>query len=113
MQKYEPWDKKQGLAHLDLLNAEHEIELARLLASFPEKLASAASELAPHVIANYLRELAAALHSWYASGNQDKNLQLLVADHTLRNARLCLAEATRQVLANGLQLLGVSAPQKM
>lgn len=113
MQKYEPWDKKQGLAHLDLLNAEHEIELARLLASFPEKLASAASELAPHVIANYLRELAAALHSWYASGNQNKNLQLLVADHTLRNARLCLAEATRQVLANGLQLLGVSAPQKM
>ncbi|MBT5923352.1 MAG: arginine--tRNA ligase, partial [Cellvibrionales bacterium] len=68
---------------------------------------------APHNIAAYLRELSAALHSWYASGNQDKSSQLLVADADIRNARLALAEAARQVIANGLSLLGVSAPEKM
>ncbi|MBT8149578.1 MAG: arginine--tRNA ligase [Gammaproteobacteria bacterium] len=111
--KYEAWDKAEGLEQLDLLTADEELELAGILASFPEKVQLAANELAPHTIANYLRELAAAVHSWYASGNQDKTRQLLVADAALRNARLCLGEAARQVIANGLQLLGVSAPEEM
>lgn len=111
--KFAAFDSAQGLAQLALLQGEEEAELAGLIAQFPEKVANAANELAPHNIANYLRELAASLHSWYACGNQDKQRQWLVEDDALRNARLCLAEASRQVLANGLALLGVSAPQEM
>lgn len=111
--KYTAWDKTTGLGNLDQLTTDAEIDVARLIASYPEKLSSAARELAPHSIAAYLRDIAAALHAWYASGNQDKSKQLLVADPALRNARLCLAEAARQVIANGLTLLGVSAPEQM
>ncbi|NNC54474.1 MAG: arginine--tRNA ligase, partial [Pseudomonadales bacterium] len=96
-EKYQPYEQAQGLASLDLLQTSDETELAGLIAQFPERVAVAAAELAPHNIANYLRDVAAALHSWYASGNQDKNRQWLVEDGKLRNARLCLADATRQV----------------
>ena len=64
-------------------------------------------ELAPHQIAFYLRDLAGELHSYY---NAER---VLVDDVSLRHARLKLADATRQVLCNGLELLGVSAPQRM
>ncbi|MGB5324748.1 MAG: arginine--tRNA ligase [Pseudomonadales bacterium] len=111
--KFCAWNRQQGIDNLALLCAAEELELAGLLAQYPEKVAAAARELAPHNIATYLRELAAALHSWYASGNQDRQQQWLVENDALRNARLCLADATRQVIANGLGLLGVSAPQAM
>jgi arginyl-tRNA synthetase len=107
------WDKNAGLDHLDKLTTDTEVALLKSIAAYPECVALSAREFAPHNIAAYLRDLSAALHSWYASGNQDKSSQLLVADADIRNARLALAEAARQVIANGLSLLGVSAPEKM
>jgi arginyl-tRNA synthetase len=106
-------DVDNGLKHLDLLTNDAEKELAKIIAQFPDKRAAAAHELAPHSIANYLRDVAAALHGWYATGNQNADLQWLVEDTATRNARLCLALAAQQVIANGLWLLGVSAPEKM
>ena len=80
---------------------------AQLLDEFPEMVAKAASEAAPHDVAFYLRELAAQFHSYY---NAER---ILVDDEDLRIARLALCAAVRQTLANGLSLLGVSAPEKM
>jgi arginyl-tRNA synthetase len=89
------------------LKAEKELRLAQRLGEFPETVAVAAQELAPHSIAFYLRELAAEFHSYY---NAER---ILVDDEALRAARLSLCAAARQTLANGLSLLGVSAPEKM
>jgi arginyl-tRNA synthetase len=94
-------------APLSPLTGVHELTLLRRLAEYPEMLASAARELSPHLPAYYLQMLAADFHAWY---NAEK---FLVEDATVRDARLALALATRQVLAAGLKILGVSAPQKM
>jgi arginyl-tRNA synthetase len=101
------WDQAQGLANLEKLTMIQETDLLNLLARYPETVGVAARDLAPHIIAQYLRELAAGLHTWYNAE------QFLVEDALLRNARLTLAVATRQVLCNGLSLLGVSAPESM
>ena len=90
-----------------LLNGEKELQLASKLAEYPDVVANAAKELAPHAVAFYLRELAAQFHSYY---NAER---ILVEDAALRAARLALCAAVRQTLANGLSLLGVSAPEKM
>src|SRR3954469_8066058 len=92
---------------LDKLTSEREIALARRLEEYPEMVASAAREAAPHDVAFYLRELAAQFHSYY---NAER---ILVDDGELRAARLALCATVRQTLANGLSLLGVSAPEKM
>ena len=81
--------------------------LLRRLAEFPELLTEAAAELAPHTLAFYLRDLAGDFHTFY---NADR---VLVDDQNLKAARLALLLATRQVLQNGLKVLGVSAPAKM
>jgi arginyl-tRNA synthetase len=81
--------------------------LAQRLGEFPETLAEAACGLAPHMVAFYLRELAGEFHSYY---NAER---VLVADERIKQARLALICAVRQVLQNGLALLGVSAPDKM
>jgi len=94
-------------ANLGTLRGERETALARLLDEFPETVAKAALEAAPHDVAFYLRELAAQFHSYY---NAER---ILVDDEELRNARLALCAAVRQTLANGLSLIGVSAPEKM
>jgi len=93
----------------DLAPLTHPQEMALLnrLAEFPDTCAAAAREMAPHLIAYYLRDLAAELHGLYVA------CQFLVEDEALRLARLALIAATRQTLANGLALLGVSAPDKM
>jgi arginyl-tRNA synthetase len=96
-----------GGARLDLLGSEREMALAQKLAEFPEMVASAAAELAPHAVAFYVRELAGEFHSYY---NAER---ILVEDEGLRTARLALCAAVRQTLANGLSLIGVSAPEKM
>ena len=101
------WHRETGLAHLDLLDSAHEIAVMKALAAFPDTVANAARDLSPHSIANYLRDTAAALHGWYNAS------QFIVDDEPLRNARLALAEAARQVIANGLALLGVNAPETM
>ena len=96
--------RETGLAPLA---GERELKLAQRLAEYPEVIASAARELAPHAVAFYLRELAGEFHSYY---NAER---ILVEDGALRAARLALCAAVRQTLANGLSLLGVSAPEKM
>jgi len=101
------WQSENGLAHLERLDSEHETALLNMLARYPEVVASATKHLEPHFIAQYLRDTAAALHTWYHAQ------QFLVDDAPLRDARLALAVATRQVLRNGLALLGVSAPEEM
>jgi arginyl-tRNA synthetase len=92
---------------LGKLTGEREAALARQLSEYPEVLAGAARDLEPHTIAFYLRELARDFHSYY---NAER---ILVDDEALRSARLALCAAVRQTLANGLALLGVSAPEKM
>ncbi len=89
------------------LNEPHEKALIRRVTYFPELLASAASLLEPHQVAHYLRELAGEFHTYYNAH------QFLVEDAELRNARLNLVEAARQVLQNGLDMLGVTAPDSM
>lgn len=94
-------------ADLAPLTSPYEASLLQRLSEFPEVVQNAASELAPHMVANYLKELAADLHSYY---NAEK---FLIEDEALKLARMALISATRQVLGNGLHLLGVSAPEKM
>ena len=92
---------------LSALASKYESDLLRALADFPETLRTAARELAPHLVCVYLGDLAAKLHSYY---NAEK---FLVEDEALKLARLALISATRQVLKNGLAVVGVSAPEKM
>lgn len=94
-------------ADLALLTHEQEAALARLLGEYPQAVAAAARELAPHNIAFYLRELCAGFHSYYNA------VPFLVDDESTKQARLALITAVRQALANGLALLGVSAPERM
>ena len=94
-------------ADLAPLTSKYESDLLRSLADFPDVLVAAARELAPHLVCVYLAELAAKLHSYY---NAEK---FLVEDENLKLARLALILATRQVLRNGLAVVGVSAPEKM
>jgi arginyl-tRNA synthetase len=104
------WGKDRGdLTRVDLspLKNERELSLAQRLGEFPDLLAEAARELAPHTVTFYLRSLAAEFHSYY---NAER---ILVDDEALRTARLALCAAVRQTLASGLSLLGVSAPEKM
>jgi arginyl-tRNA synthetase len=97
------------LAGTDLapLVSERELGLLNRLGEYPEMIATAGRELAPHQVAFYLRELAAEFHSYYNSE------RFLVPEAPMRRARFALAAAVRQVIRNGLALLGVSAPQKM
>ncbi len=94
-------------AALAPLGSERETALLRALAEFPDLVQEAAQELAPHKVAFYARDLAAHFHSYY---NAER---ILVDDETLCTARLALCAAVRQVLANALSLLGVSAPEEM
>ena len=85
----------------------NEAKLMQRLSEYPEVVSNAATELAPHTIANYLKECAADLHSYY------NDTKFLVEDAPTKLARMALIAATQQVLKNGLNLLGVSAPNKM
>jgi len=95
-------------ADLSLLTEPHEASLLAKLSAYPEMLERAKLELSPHHVAFYLRELAGELHSYYFA-----HKWLLDDNEPLKLARLALALATRQVLRNGLALIGVSAPSKM
>lgn len=100
-------DPRNGEAHLDRLAEPHELTLMDALARYPEVVEAAALAEEPHQLAHYLRELANAFHTYYNAH------QFLVEDAELRDARLNLCLAARQVIANGLSLLGVSAPEEM
>lgn len=97
----------KGSFNLSLLTAPREASLLSKLAEYPESLERALDELGPHQIAFYLRELAGEMHSYY---NAER---VLVEDESLKKARVALMLATKQVLQNGLKLIGVSAPVKM
>jgi arginyl-tRNA synthetase len=93
--------------NLSPLSMPNEAKLMQRLSEYPEVVSNAATDLAPHTIANYLKECASDLHSYY------NDTKFLVDDEPTKLARLSLIAATQQVLKNGLSLLGVSAPQKM
>ncbi|WP_116368006.1 arginine--tRNA ligase [Parahaliea mediterranea] len=101
------WQAADGLAQLDRLGEEHEAALLKQLDKYPEVVANAARNSEPHTVATYLRELAGDFHTYY---NAHKVLE---DDTALRDARLALSVAVKQVIANGLALLGVSAPESM
>lgn len=108
------WREKEGgqrsaLKDVDLsvLDSPAALNLMLQLAKYPEMLTAAAQDFAPHDVTFYLRELAAAYHSYYDAE------RILVEDEKLKLARLALVAATAQVLQNGLAVLGVSAPEKM
>ena len=100
-------DEALAAADLALLTHEKAEALATKLADYPALLATTARDLAPHLLPYYLREVAAAFHAYYAVE------RIRVDDPALRASRTALAAATAQVLKNGLQLLGVSAPERM
>ena len=101
--------KPEDLQNFDeaLLTSTHEHQLIKRLSEFPEIISLSASESSPHYIATFLKDLAADFHSYY---NANK---FLSDDKALQNARLALIGATKIVIKNGLQLLGISAPEKM
>jgi arginyl-tRNA synthetase len=95
------------LADVSLLDSEYETTLLQKLIDYPQVIENAAQELAPHLIAFYLKDLAADFHSYYNAS------RFLVEDEAVKLARLALVAAVAQVIHNGLALLGVSAPKKM
>jgi arginyl-tRNA synthetase len=101
------FDCGPALQHLAGLDQPHEQSLLGTLSKFPDLIADAARSRDPHLLAFYLRELANDFHAYYNSH------QFLVDDEVLRNARVALVLAVRQVIRNGLAILGVSAPESM
>ncbi len=100
-------EPSRDIINLDRLNEPHELALMKTLSRYPEVLESAALGHEPHLLTTYLRELANQLHTYYNAH------QFLVDEDALRDARIKLILATRQVLRNGLELIGVSAPAQM
>ncbi len=96
-----------GMKNLNKLNESHELALITILSKYPEVLEKAALQYEPHLLINYLRELATSFHTYYNAH------QFLVENEALRNARLNLICATKQVLSNGLSLLNINTPESM
>jgi arginyl-tRNA synthetase len=101
------WERANGAANLHRLTEAHEDALLVSLSRYPEVVETAAVGHEPHQLAHFLRDLANEFHTYYNAH------QFLVDDKGLRDARLSLIQATRQVIGNGLRLLGVSAPDSM
>ncbi len=101
------WDQKIGAQKLNLLKLDHEQDIVRFLLQYRQVVAQAADYYEPHRLAQYLLELATLFHSYY------NNCIFLDENSDLRNARLNLCAAVREVIRSGLKLLGVNAPRKM
>jgi arginyl-tRNA synthetase len=101
------YDAEIGTNNLHALTEPAEEKLITALSRYPEVIHSAATEYEPHQIAYYLRDLANEFHSYYNS------CQFIVDSDDLRNARLNLVSASKQIICNGLGILGVSAPEEM
>ena len=101
------YDETAGIEAFDQLNEAHEKALMSSLSRYPEIIELAANNRAPQHLVHYLRDLANELHSYYNAH------QFIVDDDALRNARLALISATRTIIANGLTIIGVSAPDTM
>jgi len=102
-----PIETEQGLSYLSSNASEAEVSLAKYLSVYPQQLESAATNLEPHVLTHYLRDLASEFHTYYNSN------KVLVDEADIRNARITLNLAVKQILQNGLKLLGVNAPEEM
>ena len=102
-----PFDRDSGIAALAGLGEAPELALMREISRWPEIVRQGAEQRAPHLVVHYLRELAQSFHAFYAA------LPFIVDDARLRNGRLALIAAARQVLQNALGILGVSAPESM
>lgn len=100
-------EQASALEALTNIAQDGEVAIAKQLAVYPEQLHTAANNLEPHVLTHYLRELASEFHTYYNSN------KVLDDDLQVRDARVILCTAVKQVLQNGLQLLGVSAPEEM
>lgn len=100
-------DQANGLSHLGSDAIEAEVDLAKRLSQYPTTLMNSAEQLEPHTMTHFLRDLASEFHTYY---NANK---MLVDDQNVRNARITLSLAVQQVLKNGLNLLGVNAPESM
>jgi len=101
------WDESNGRRHLALLDEPQERALMTTLSRYPEVIELAANNLAPQHLVHYLRDLANDFHTYYNAH------VFIVGDEALRDARLALCQATRYVIANGLTVIGVSAPDSM
>lgn len=101
------YNEANGLKHRDLLIEPEERDLLTILSRYPDTLAHAALQYEPHVLTNYLRDVASHFHVYYNAH------VFLVDDENLRDARLSLVSATQQILKNGFQLIGISAPDGM
>jgi len=101
------YDPAAGLAHVARLTGSHEQAVLTTLTRYPEVVEQAALQRSPHILVHYLLELANALHTYY------QEEKWIVADEPLRHARLVLVLGVQQVIRNGLELLGVSAPESM
>ena len=100
-------DRQSGLDNQHLLDGEQELQILTELGRYAESLERAAAKRAPHQLVNFLRELATSFHGWYNAA------QFIVEDDALRNARIVRCLAVKQVIANGLRIIGVSAPEEM
>ena len=102
-------------ARLEALEQSAEREIVQQVAEFPDFVARAAAQRAPHILADFLEKTAGLVNSWYHAGNPSRNpeLAVLVDDPDLRAARLVLTRAARLTLRNGLRILGIEAPERM
>ena len=103
----------RSMGDVRLLTHPAELALIRRMLQWPEVVELAARNLAPHHVPYYAYELARATQAWYDAGNDDRSLRILCDDTILQSARLKLAAAARQVLANALDTVGVVAPDSM
>lgn len=100
-------NQELGLDNLNLLNLDKEIEIQKILLQYPEVISRAAKNSEPHLICYYLKDLSGLFHSYYNSE------RFLVDDEKLMNSRLFLLKGTKQVISNGLEILGIGAPESM
>ncbi|MFL2701448.1 MAG: DALR anticodon-binding domain-containing protein, partial [Gammaproteobacteria bacterium] len=103
------YDLEEGHEKVDLslLTAEKEIEIQKQLATFPALIEKAAKSNDPHLICYYLKDLASLFHSYY---NSEK---FIIEDSSLMISRMFLLKGVKQVIFNGLEILGVSSPEAM
>jgi arginyl-tRNA synthetase len=107
-------DEAIHAAEIERIVTPEEMDLVRVVAQWPRTVAQAAIAHEPHRVAFYLHDLAAAFHGFWAKGNQDVQLRFVNAEEPkVTLARLALVDAVRQVLSNGLTLLGVTAPEEL
>ena len=106
-------DAARGRASLDRLVHPHERRLMVAMTRYPEVIGLAAATRSVHTLVNYLRDLANEFHGAYSMGNENPDMRVIVDDESTREARLALFTAARQVVRNGLSILGVSAPDSM